>query len=114
MRGGGWLNFVVCINLTDFCIQLIIDYLGVHLSPSTASKLTAYHIMYKGKPLHGWFHLKLEITDKDAISLEQVYADVETSEDRYAVAGSFVRTKFGAGGCGTENAERKYDYGPCQ
>ena len=75
--------------------------------------LTVYSINYKGKPLFGWFHLKLTTSNASAVDFKEVIAQVETDENHWAQAGSFVRTNFNrASSCATKNAENKYDYKP--
>ena len=63
--------------------------------------------------MFGWFHLKLTTSDPQAVDFKEVIAQVETDENHWAQAGSFVRTNFNrASSCATKNAEDKYDYKP--
>ena len=63
--------------------------------------------------MFGWFHLKLTTNDSNAVDFKEVIAQVETDENHWAQAGSFVRTNFNrASSCATKNAENKYDYKP--
>lgn len=75
--------------------------------------LELYSISYKGKPLFGWFHVKLTIKDIQKVSLEEVIAQMETDLDHFSAPGSFVQLDL-QGSCRSSSDITKYDYKPCQ
>ena len=96
-----------CNNLSSFIMVVVTTAVLNSLS------LTVNPLKYKGKPLFGWFHLKIQSSD-NTFPLTWVFSQGETQYTEAAPAGSFVPLNASNWGksCQNDQVEKKTSI-PC-